>query len=425
TDSSENNSENETATDSDSEPPPSIEEEDEIEVGKDGEFIIPKSVWKNDVLRGKLADVLQCIKENTPTLEELLEADMRLLDKATLFEYLQVFLSSMPMSEERMALRKQVRRLIEHHKKEYTHYAQRESEVKAFEDKCIAIRDLSDIQYKIINLETSEENKEVLFRKLLELRDLDEIDPEFYKLKNWLMIALQLPYDHVRDFHVELHGLTIYDKLLEIRRVLDNHLYGMEKVKEQILLFLHSKLHNPSLRGCCLGLVGPPGIGKTTIARVLANALKLPFQQICFGGMQNTEYLKGHDFTYVGSKPGEIVRCLTRMKCKNGILFMDEYEKISQNLDIVSVLLHITDFSQNDRFQDNYLSDLTIDLSSLWFIYSMNELPENDALRDRIYAIHIDGYSTNEKSVIGSKYLFPKHIAAWEGLQETDIVCPE
>ena len=161
----------------------------------------------------------------------------------------------------------------------------------------------------------------------------------------------------------------------------------MADIKEQILLFINSKLLNPDMKGCCLGLIGPPGTGKTSIARIIAEVLDYPFEQISFGGVTNTEFIKGHDFTYIGSQPGIIAKSLTRMKYKNGILFFDEYEKISANKDIVSTLLHITDPSQNNTFRDQYLSDITIDLSSIWFIYSMNEFPEDSALKDRIYSI--------------------------------------
>jgi ATP-dependent Lon protease len=198
----------------------------------------------------------------------------------------------------------------------------------------------------------------------------------------------------------------------------------MKKVKEQILLFIHNKLMFPEMRGCCLGLVGPPGVGKTTIARCIAKLLDFPFQQISFGGVHNTEFLKGFDYTYVGSQPGEIVRCLMRMKYKNGILFFDEYEKISKNNDIVSFLLHLTDFSQNHEFRDNYLSDIVIDLSCMWFLYSMNELPTDKALQDRIFTVQIEGYSRAEKIRILIDFLFPRHLRT-QNLGVHDLILDE
>jgi len=148
----------------------------------------------------------------------------------------------------------------------------------------------------------------------------------------------------------------------------------------------------------------------TSIARCLAKVLEFPFEQISFGGVHHSDFIKGFDFTYVGSRPGEIARCITRMGYKNGILFFDEYEKVSDNQEITSALLHITDFSQNNGFRDNFFNELTIDLSTLWFIYSMNDLPKDKALKDRIYSIEVEGYTEKEKVRIASDYLFPKNL---------------
>jgi ATP-dependent Lon protease len=205
-----------------------------------------------------------------------------------------------------------------------------------------------------------------------------------------------------------------------VKQIFDEELYGMEKVKEQLLLFIHGKLVNPDIKGCCLGLVGEPGVGKTSIARCLAKVMDFPFEQITFGGVNSADFIRGFDYTYVGSRPGEIVRCLNRMQYKNGILFFDEYEKISQNKDITACLLHITDFTQNNTFRDNYLHDLTIDLSSLWFIYSMNTLPQDEALKDRIFVIKVDGYKEEERIRIMCDYLLPKHLKNLN-LEKTDI----
>jgi ATP-dependent Lon protease len=149
--------------------------------------------------------------------------------------------------------------------------------------------------------------------------------------------------------------------------------------------------------------------------------MDFPFEQISFGGVAHADFIKGFDYTYVGSRPGEIARCVSRMGYKNGIIFFDEYEKVSQNAEIVSTLLHITDFSQNNMFRDNYFSDLIIDLSSIWFIYSMNELPTDKALRDRVYAIHVSGYSEKEKVRIVADYLLPKVLQNIQ-LSKSDII---
>lgn len=148
----------------------------------------------------------------------------------------------------------------------------------------------------------------------------------------------------------------------------------------------------------------------TAIAKSLAECLKIPFAQLSFGGVSNSEFLMGHDFTYIGSRPGEISRCMTRLGVKNGILFFDEFDKATDKKDIMSTLLHVTDFSQNNEFRDSYFPELTQDLSKIWFIYSMNVLPSDPAMLDRLEVIHVDEYSSEERVHIAQEYLFGKYI---------------
>jgi hypothetical protein len=147
----------------------------------------------------------------------------------------------------------------------------------------------------------------------------------------------------------------------------------------------------------------------TAIAKALSKCLDLPFSQVSFGGVTTPEFLLGHDYTYIGSRPGEITRCLSRMGTKNGIMFFDEFDKASDRKEIMSTLLHITDFSQNNEFRDNYFPEFAQDLSKIWFIYSMNELPKDPAMLDRLEIIKVDGYTFQDKKSIAKNYLFPKY----------------
>jgi ATP-dependent Lon protease len=178
------------------------------------------------------------------------------------------------------------------------------------------------------------------------------------------------------------------------------------------------------MKGCSIGLLGPPGTGKTAIAKTLSKCLDFPFEQISFGGVSDPEFLTGHDYTYIGSRPGEIVRCLSRMGYKNGIIFLDEFEKTSGKKGISSTLLHLTDFTQNHEFRDNYLADITIDLSNIWFIYSMNSLPDDTALRDRIFTINVEGYNIKDKIQIVQNYLLPRAVKNI-GRKDKDITITE
>jgi ATP-dependent Lon protease len=186
-----------------------------------------------------------------------------------------------------------------------------------------------------------------------------------------------IPFDHQENFRIRSVGVGNYCGFT----ITDN---------ERFLLEDWTVTHN------------------TAIAKTLSKCLDLPFSQVSFGGVTTPEFLLGHDYTYIGSRPGEITRCLSRMGTKNGILFFDEFDKASDRKEIMSTLLHITDFSQNNEFRDNYFPEFCQDLSTIWFIYSMNELPKDPAMLDRLDIIKVDGYTFLEKKIIAKEYIFPK-----------------
>lgn len=278
------------------------------------------------------------------------------------------------------------------------------------------------IEHRILSLETSHENRLAVYNRYRQLEKLGHDDSERSKLLTWLNWATKLPHDKIKN--LEHLYKKIPETLKQVAKKLDEELYGMYEVKEQILTFINTRLINPHVRGCSLGLIGPPGVGKTTIARLLASVMDTPFSQMSFGGVRDADFLKGHDFCYVGSRPGEIVRCISAMKYKNGILFMDEFEKIADNKAITSCLLHIVDPQQNHEFRDSYLRELKIDLSHLWFIYSMNGEPTDSALNDRLYKIEVPGYSKKEKMEIVTKYSLKKIIKN-SGLEENSVILSE
>jgi len=368
---------------------------------------IDSQTLSNKRLRKKVDKIVEYIRVKTPLLSMIVNAKIRKKHKAELFEMYIIYDNISLLSEEKAMYREKINNLLKVYENQYSSFLEHKQEIYELESNKSST-ELCNLQLQIVQLNTSVENKKVIYNKYLELLEKkDDIDDEYFKLKSWIQFALKLPFDLVKEVD---SGIDKCQYLQKVKTILDKELYGMNKVKEQLLLFIHSKLMNPHVKGCCLGLVGEPGVGKTSIARCLAKIMEIPFSQITFGGINSSDFLKGYDYTYVGSKPGEIVRCLSRMKYKNGILFMDEYEKISNNVDIISCLLHITDFSQNSEFRDNYLSELTIDLSSIWFIYSMNNLPEDQALKDRIFFIRVDGYQLKDQVQILCNYLLPKHL---------------
>jgi len=165
-------------------------------------------------------------------------------------------------------------------------------------------------------------------------------------------------------------------------------------------------------------------VHNTHISRTLASIMDFPFEQISMGNVTNAEILTGHQYTYVGSRPGAILNALIDSKYKNGIIFLDEFDKV-QNIDVSNTLLHIVDTTQNHQFVDNYLGQqIKIDLSNIWFIFAMNSVPESGPLKDRIFVIEIDGYTLAEKCIITRDYLLPR-VCKNAGLNSGDVVIDE
>jgi ATP-dependent Lon protease len=350
------------------------------------------------------------IIKSEPSLAKILNEPLLKQDRANLLQLYRIYKSSEQSTEYWINSRTTLNNLFTQYQNKYKQYSRYTTQQHKDMAKQIEILDNGsfneDLYYKILQLETNTENKQVIYTRYNEFISMVSNDEEKGKLKNWLNWAVSMPHDKIKTFPFSDNQLTQF--LLQVSDTLDKELYGMKRVKEQIILFVSSKIHNPNMKKCSLGLIGAPGTGKTAISRLLANLLEFPFEQISLGGISNPEFLKGHQYTYIGAQPGEISKCLKRMKYKNGILFLDEFDKISDNKDICSSLLHITDPIQNSEFRDNFLSEITIDLSCIWFIYSMNELPTDSALRDRIYTIEVPGYEFEEKISIVIDYLFPK-----------------
>lgn len=359
-----------------------------------------------------LVDTKLEILKTEPKIINILEQPLLISDRARLLQFYEIYKMAQPSTENWLELRNKVNKLFNECKNNYAQYCRytkdQHKEMKEQIEIMESYDPNTDLQYKILQLETSIENKQTIYSRYKELCEMARNDDEYGKLRHWITWAISIPHDSIKTLPFSLNQLTQF--LQGISRTLDKELYGMKHVKEQILLFVSAKIQNPHMKKCSLGLIGSPGVGKTHISRLLAQVLHFPFEQISLGGISNPDYLKGHEYVYIGAQPGEIVKCLKRMKYKNGILFLDEFDKISDNKDICSALLHITDPIQNFEFRDKFLSEITIDLSYLWFIYSMNNYPSDSALSDRIYTIEVFGYQLKDKICIVMDYLFPKSL---------------
>eukprot|EP01068_Selenidium_serpulae_P007868 Selendium_serpulae@DN4825_c0_g1_i1.p1 len=195
--------------------------------------------------------------------------------------------------------------------------------------------------------------------------------------------------------------------------MLDKAVCGHQHAKQKILQLASQWVTNPSAMTQCLGIVGPPGNGKTTLVRDgVARALGRPFVQISLGGAKDSSTLEGHNFTYVGSTYGRIVAALMEAQVMNPIIFFDELDKVSENAsgnEIIGVLTHLTDPTQNKEFRDQYFSGLPFDLSKVMFVFSFNnEVSINNILKDRLTIVRVRGFSHEEKVQMAQTHLIPR-----------------
>lgn len=375
------------------------------------EIDFPKLLSCDKKTRTEFNQIRKEVEKTEPNIVNILNTPMLQTDKVELFQLFEIYGNTQDdVSVAKFDLKKHIQTKFDQAIVKYKQYQRySEEEHKKFSQEIQNLEQYDEneeLKYDIVKLNTNQANKRIIYHEYKRMSGMSVNEDELPKLKNWLTWALSIPHDRIKLIDLNKQELTKF--LQKVSRRMDEELYGMQKVKEQILLFLNSRIVNPNMQKCSLGLLGPPGCGKTTIVKILADVLEFPLEQISLGGVQSPEFLKGHQYTYIGAEPGEIVKCLKRMKVKNGILFFDEYDKVSGNKEVCSALLHITDSSQNNKFQDNYLSGITIDLSYLWFFYSMNQRPDDDALADRIFYVTIDGYSQLDKFFIVKDYLLRK-----------------
>jgi ATP-dependent Lon protease len=274
-----------------------------------------------------------------------------------------------------------------------------------------------DVPYKfrILDLPVSDAIKASVIKKIDVLNKMDMDNGESHKLRTWVDGFLNIPFGKVVPLPVKLDdgAKPCADFLAETRQTLDKAVYGMHGAKTQIMQILAQWISNPSSVGNVIALKGPMGVGKTSFARNgVANVLKRPFEFFSLGGAADASNFVGHSYTYEGAQWGRIADSLMSARCMNPVMYFDELDKVSTTAhgeEIVSMLIHLTDRSQNSQFHDRYFAGVDFDLSQCLFVFSFNdETKVHPILRDRMQVIHCAGYSSDEKKVILNQYVWPQ-----------------
>jgi len=294
-----------------------------------------------------------------------------------------------------------------------------------YQDQEIILQKLTDIRsyshndkpyrMRIIDADIPIEYKSTAFRKLSSLSRMDTGSGEYYKLKLWVDTFMQIPFGKYQTLPVTINsGINSCNTFMEnAKKILDDAAYGLEDAKMQIMQVLGQLIANPKSIGTAIAIKGPPGTGKTTLIKDgISKILNRPFAFIALGGATDSSFLEGHSYTYEGSVWGKIVDILIKAKCMNPIIYMDELDKISdtpKGEEITGILTHLTDTTQNDKFNDKYFSNIDFNLNQALFIFSYNDEKKiNPILKDRMYHIETKGYNTKQKLIIATQYLIPK-----------------
>ena len=271
-----------------------------------------------------------------------------------------------------------------------------------------------DLMLKILTLKLPPDVQAMILSKYNSLQSLEKSSNEYFKLRAWLDKVVSIPFGVCKDINVRLEDGS--DKCAEFmksaKKCLDDAVYGQEESKLQIMQFISTKIVNPEHRGLSLLLVGPAGIGKTSLIKNgIAKALGWPFQFISLGGDSDASTYTGHQLVYESSHCGKIVNSLIASKSMSTVLMFDEIDKISQTPkgeEIMNLLIHLTDPVQNADFEDKYLAGVPIDLSKVMFVFSANDINKIDKiLLDRMMVIDLKGYDLKQKTAIAEQYLLP------------------
>lgn len=295
--------------------------------------------------------------------------------------------------------------------------------IEALERRSDHVKKEQPLMFRLLQMKLQPETMALVMSRYNALNNMDPSSGEYYKLRAWMEKLVSMPLGIYKEMPVRIEDgpeacAPFMDKA---RKSLDDAIYGQDEAKLQIQQFIASKIANPTASGLSLLLIGPPGIGKTSLIKNgIAKALNWPFQFISLGGDSDATTYTGHQFVYEGSHCGKIANCIAQAKSMSMVMMFDELDKVSttpKGEEIQNLLVHLTDPVQNMEFEDKYLSGIPLDLSRTMFVFSANDITKIDRiLLDRMIVVQLQGYEKKDKLEIAEKYLLP------EALKEVNLV---
>jgi len=363
---------------------------------------------------GRLADTIAAhmaikIEEKQKVLE-IIDVYKRLEHLMSLIE------AEIDLLQVEKRIRKRVKGQMEKSQREYYLNEQMKAIQKELGEMDDVPNEIEELTKKIEEAGMPKEAKEKVVAELNKLKMMSPMSAEATVVRNYIDVMVGVPWKK---------RTKISRNLAKAEDILEHDHYGLEKVKERILEYLAVQQRVSKLKGPILCLVGPPGVGKTSLGKSIARATNRKFVRMSLGGVRDEAEIRGHRRTYIGSMPGKIVQNLSKVEVRNPLYLLDEVDKMSMDFrgDPSSALLEVLDPEQNNTFNDHYL-EVDYDLSEVMFVATANTLNIPAPLLDRMEVIRLSGYTEDEKLNIATRYLIPKQIKN-NGLKENEVIIGE
>ena len=313
-------------------------------------------------------------------------------------------------------IRSRVKRQMEKTQREYYLNEQMKAIQRELGETDDARDELMELEKRIAKTKLSKEARTKAEAELKKLRNMSPMSAESTVVRNYLDWLLGIPWGKAKTKAIDLQ---------KAEDILEEDHYGLEKVKERIIEYLAVQARTGSLKGPILCLVGPPGVGKTSLAQSIAKATGREYVRMSLGGVRDEAEIRGHRRTYIGSMPGKIIQSMKKAKTTNAFILLDEIDKLGADWrgDPSSALLEVLDPAQNGTFGDHYL-EVDYDLSQVMFVTTANSLNMPQPLMDRMEIIRVSGYTEDEKVEIAKRHVLPKQMKD-HGLKEGELIVPE